>query len=87
MLRGGRKLSGSVELHRGQEIIGMGIDTDSYKQFGASYVDELNVFARAVAGQGPVHASLVDGLRAQAVAEAALVSMAQSKAVPITRVW
>ena len=87
MLRGGRKLSGSVELHRGQEIIGMGIDTDSYKQFGASYVDELNVFARAVAGQGPVHASLVDGLRAQAVAEAALVSIAQSKAVPITRVW
>ena len=87
MLRGGRKLSGSVEWHRGKEIIGMGIDTDSYKQFATSYVDELNVFASAVAGQGSVHASLVDGLRAQAVAEAALLSIAKRKAVPITRVW
>ena len=87
MLTAGRKRAGTVELFRGPAVAGSGIVADTYAQFAASYVEELEVFARAVAGEGPVHATLADGLRAQALAEAAIGSMAEGRAVPIERVW
>ena len=87
MLTAGRKRAGTVELFRGPGVTGSGIVADTYAQFAASYVEELEVFARAVAGEGPVHATLADGLRAQALAEAALVSIRERRAVPIERVW
>ena len=87
MLTAGRKRAGTVELYRGPGVTGSGIVADTYAQFAASYVAELEVFARAVAGEGPVHATLADGLRAQAIAEAALLSTQERRAVPIERVW
>ena len=87
MLTAGRKRSGTVELFRGPGVTGSGIVADTYAQFAASYVAELESFARAVAGEGSVHATLADGLRAQALAEAAIVSSQEARAVPIERVW
>ena len=87
MLTAGRKREGTVELFRGRAVAGSGILADTYAQFAASYVEELEVFARALAGQGPVHATLADGVRAQAIAEAALVSLRDGRSVPIDRVW
>ena len=87
MLTAGRKRAGTVELFRGPGVTGSGIVADTYAQFAASYVAELEVFARAVAGEGPVHATLADGLRAQAIAEAALLSMDEGRAISLERVW
>ena len=87
MLTAGRKRAGTVELFRGPHVTGSGIVGDTYAQFAASYVEELETFARAVAGEGPVHATLGDGLRAQAIAEAAIVSMDEGRAVSLERVW
>lgn len=87
MLTAGRKRAGTVELFRGPGVTGSGIVADTYAQFAESYVEELEVFARAVAGEGPVHATLADGLRAQALAEAAIVSIGEGRAIPIERVW
>ena len=87
MLTAGRKRAGTVELFRGAGVAGSGIVADTYAQFAASYVAELEVFSRAVAREGPAHATLVDGLRAQALAEAAIVSTREGRAVPVERVW
>ena len=87
MLTAGRKRAGTVDLYRGSRVAGSGIVADTYAQFAASYVEELEVFARAVAGEGPVHTTLADGLRAQAIAEAALISMQKGRAVGLDRVW
>ena len=87
MLTAGRKRAGTVELYRGPSVGGSGIVADTYAQFAASYVAELEVFARAMAGEGAVHATLADGLRAQAIAEAALVSMREGRAVGLDRAW
>ena len=87
MLTAGRKREGTVELFRGRAVAGSGIHADTYAQFATSYVAELKVFARALAGEGPVHATLADGVRAQAIAEAALVSMRDGRSVPVERVW
>ena len=87
MLTAGRKRAGSVEFYRGSQVVGSGIVADTYAQFADSYVEELEVFARALAGTAPVHATLADGLRAQALAEAALVSMQVGRPVGVERVW
>jgi len=87
MLTAGRKREGTVELFRGRAVAGSGIFADTYAQFAASYVEEFEVFARALAGEGPVHATLADGVRAQAIAEAALASLRNGRSVPIDRVW
>ena len=87
MLTAGRKRAGTVELFRGHQVAGSGILADTYAQFADSYVEELEVFARALAGRAPVHATLADGVRAQAIAEAALVSMRDGRSVPVDRVW
>ena len=87
MLTAGRKRAGTVELYRGPRISGSGILSDTYAQFADSYVKELELFARALAGEAPVHATLADGVRAQAIAEAALVSMRDGRSVRVERVW
>ena len=87
MLTAGRKRAGTVELYRGGEVEGSGIFADTHAQFAESYVEELEVFARAVRGEAPVHATLADGVRAQAIAEAALVSMRDGRPAPVEHVW
>ena len=87
MLTAGRKREGTVQLFRGRAVAGSGILADTYAQFAASYVEEIEVFARALAGEGPVHATLADGVRAQAIAEAALDSMREGRSLPLERVW
>ena len=87
MLTAGRKRAGTVQRFQGSGVTGSGIVADTYTQFAASYVEELEVFTRAVAGEGPVHATLADGLRAQAIAEAALLSMDDGRAISLERVW
>ena len=87
MLTAGRKRAGTVEFYRGSQVSGSPIVSDTYAQFADSYIAELEVFARALAGKAPVHATLADGVRAQAIAEAALVSLRNGRSVPVERVW
>ena len=87
MLVSGRKRAGNVDLYQGSQVTGSGIYYDPYGQFAQSYVDELTSFANAVTGKAPVHASLADGLRTQAVAEAAIRSLGERKMINIEKIW
>ena len=87
MLITGREMRGGVA------HFGAAAGTDNkviagwYERFAASYVAELDVLAAAIADGGPVHATLADGLRAQAVAEAAVQSLTANLPVAIERIW
>ena len=48
---------------------------------------ELDAIIEAVRTGTPVEPSLEDGMRAQAVAEAAVASLAQRKPVAIANIW
>lgn len=71
----------------GAQVSAPGLNRDWYERFAPSYVDELAAFAAAVRGDSKVHASMTDGLRAQAIAEAAIVALREQRAVTIEPVW
>lgn len=64
-----------------------GLDASWRERFGATYVSELDAFAAAIQGHAPVHATLRDGLRAQAVAEAAITALKTGRTTAIEPVW
>ena len=90
--------SGGLAVAERQPVAGMsrlagsgwsspGPDASWRQRFAETYVLELDAFAAAIAGKYSVHASLQDGLRAQAVAEAAIDSMKRATVVPVEAVW
>lgn len=58
-----------------------------YERFAPTYVAELDALISAVRAGIPMSPSLADGMRAQAVAEAAVASLAQGRPVGIADVW
>ena len=58
-----------------------------YERFAATYVAELDALVAAVRAGIPMSPSLADGMRAQAVAEAAVASLAQGRPVGIADIW
>jgi myo-inositol 2-dehydrogenase/D-chiro-inositol 1-dehydrogenase len=79
-------VSGTIK-RAGAYISGPGLNRDWYERFAPTYVDELAAFVAAVRGDGDVHASMTDGLRAQAVAEAAIIALREQRSVAIGPVW
>ena len=79
-------MSGTIK-RAGAYISGPGLNRDWYERFAPTYVDELAAFVAAVRGDGDVHASMTDGLRAQAVAEAAIIALREQRSVAIEPVW
>ena len=63
------------------------INSQWYEQFKPTYALQLDQLVAATLKQGKVHATLIDGLRAQAVAEAAIQSISQNQPVKIEKVW
>lgn len=87
MLISGRQRDGDVHLHAGTHTVGPGIHSGWHDRFADSYVAELACFVRACNGTEPVHATLADAVRAQAVAEAAVVSSRENRPIRIEPVW
>ncbi len=87
MLVTGRHRRGNVAHFTGGAVTEAEVMPGWHERFADSYVAELDVFAAAMTHGEPVHASLADGLRAQAVAEAAVRSIKQNRPVAIERIW
>ena len=87
MLISGRQRDGDVCLHAGKHTVGPGIHYSWHDRFTDSYIEELTRFIRAVNGAEPVHATLADAVRAQAVAEAAVISSRENRPVRIEPIW
>ncbi len=71
----------------GSRVSTPGLHRDWYDRFAQTYVDELAAFAAAVRGEAKLPASMADGLRAQAVAEAAIVALRERRIVAIEPAW
>ena len=79
-------VSGAIK-RAGAQVSAPGLNRDWYERFAPTYVDELAAFATAVRGEAKVHASMTDGLRAQAIAEAAIIALRERRMVAIEPAW
>jgi myo-inositol 2-dehydrogenase / D-chiro-inositol 1-dehydrogenase len=87
LIEAGRQPAGGVTLFQGESAIADGLHRGWHDRFAPTYGEELRRFIEAVQGHGVVHAGPRDGLRAQAVAEAAVTSARENRPVSIERVW
>jgi len=87
MLQSERQRSRGVSFYQGDKVIADGIHSGWYERFAPTYVAELDALIAAVVAGLPADPGLADGMRAQAVAEAAVASLRQGKPVAIPNVW
>ncbi len=87
MLQSSRQRQRGISLYQGDKVIDDGIHASWYDRFAPTYVAELDAIVAAVRMGTTVEPSLEDGMRAQAVAEAAVASLAQRKPVAIPNIW
>jgi myo-inositol 2-dehydrogenase/D-chiro-inositol 1-dehydrogenase len=87
MLQSRRQRQRGVSLYQGDKVVDDGIFPTWYERFAPTYVAELDALIAAVRTGVPMSPSLADGMRAQAVAEAAVASLAQGKPVGISDLW
>ena len=87
MLQSVRQRQRGVSLFQADQIIDDGIYPTWYERFAPTYVAELDAIIEAVRAGTQVEPSLEDGMRAQAVAEAAVASLHQRKPIAIANVW
>lgn len=75
-------------VHRSGDQLSMpGLHRSWRERFGPTYEQELERFAAAIRGENAPVATLRDGLRAQAIAEAAVLSLTERQVIPIDTVW
>lgn len=86
MLISGRQRAGDVALFKGRTVVESCIHFGWYDRFRESCALELNSFVSAIVNRTPVHASLADGLRTQAVAEAAIHSLKHGAPVRMEKI-
>ena len=87
MLESRRQPRTGVALYKGGSIIEDGLHAGWYERFGPTYDAELDAFLAAIKKRDVPYATLRDGLRAQAVAEAAIRSVRERKIIAIERIW
>jgi myo-inositol 2-dehydrogenase/D-chiro-inositol 1-dehydrogenase len=87
MLQSRRQRPRGVSLYQGDKVVDDGIFPTWYERFAPTYVAELDALIAAIRTGVPMSPSLADGMRAQAVAEAAVASLAQGKPVGISDLW
>ncbi len=87
MLVTGRQRRGDVAHFTGGAVTEAEVIPGWHERFADSYIAELDVLAAAITHGEKVHATLADGLRAQAVAEAAVESIRDNRPVAIDRIW
>jgi myo-inositol 2-dehydrogenase/D-chiro-inositol 1-dehydrogenase len=87
MLQSRRQRQRGVSFYQGDRVIDDGIHPGWYERFAPTYMAELDALVAAVRSGTPVEPDLVDGMRAQAVAEAAVESLVRGEPVGIPNVW
>jgi myo-inositol 2-dehydrogenase / D-chiro-inositol 1-dehydrogenase len=87
MLESRRQRQRGVSLYRGEDVVDDGIHPTWYGRFAPTYRAELDALVAAIRTGAPMTPSLIDGMRAQAVAEAAVASLSQGKPVGIPDLW
>lgn len=87
MLRSERQSPLGVTLYQGDRVIADGLDAGWYERFAPTYVAEIDALVDAVRAKKPMSPDFGDGMRAQAVAEAAVESVAAGRPVAIGDVW
>jgi myo-inositol 2-dehydrogenase/D-chiro-inositol 1-dehydrogenase len=87
MLQSERQPTRRASLLRGDQVLHESVHPTWYDRFAPTYVAELDAMVTAMRTGKPIEPDLVDGMRAQAVAEAAVESLAQHRVVAISNVW
>jgi myo-inositol 2-dehydrogenase/D-chiro-inositol 1-dehydrogenase len=82
-----RQATPGISVLSGAHWSSPGLHASWRERFAATYVSELDSFAGAIRGEQPVHATLADGVRAQAVAEAVIEALRTGHVTPIEPVW
>lgn len=87
MLESRRQRDLGIALYADGQILEEGLHANWYDRFAVTYRLELDAFVEAMKSKMPAPASLRDGLRAQAVAEAMVRSVKSGTAVKIEQIW
>lgn len=84
MVQSNRKPTREVSLYTGTRIISDGLHPGWFERMESSFVLTMDAFISALEGKETAYPSLVDGLRAQMIAEAAVESLHTHQPVKIT---
>ncbi len=84
MVQSNRKPTREVSLYTGTKVISEGLHPGWFERFESSFALALDAFISALEGKDIAYPSLMDGLRAQTIAEAAVESMRTNQPVKIT---
>jgi myo-inositol 2-dehydrogenase / D-chiro-inositol 1-dehydrogenase len=87
MLESRRQRTRGVSLYKQEHVIEDGLHDSWYDRFAPTYRIELASFLAAIQSEDAAYATLKDGLRAQAVAEAAVRSVQEKRMIAIERCW
>jgi myo-inositol 2-dehydrogenase / D-chiro-inositol 1-dehydrogenase len=83
MIEARRQRTGSVSRYRAGQVIDDGLHPGWFERVRPTYAAALDHFVSSLDQDGPVYPSLDDGLRAQAIAEAATRSLTSRCAEPV----
>jgi myo-inositol 2-dehydrogenase/D-chiro-inositol 1-dehydrogenase len=84
MIEARRNRIGSVSRYQAGHVIDDGLHAGWFERVRPTYGAALDHFVRCLADAAPISPSLDDGLRAQAIAEAASCSLTSKRSEPIT---
>jgi myo-inositol 2-dehydrogenase/D-chiro-inositol 1-dehydrogenase len=84
MIQSNRKPTREVALYTGTKVIFDGLHPDWFGRLGPSFALALDTFISTLEGNEIPYPSLMDGLRAQMIAEAAVESLHKNQPVKIT---
>lgn len=84
MVEARRNRSGNVSRYSGAHVIEDGLHAGWFERVRPTYAAALAHFVRALESGEPIAPSLADGLKAQAIAEAATLSLRTGRSEPIT---
>ena len=84
MVQSRRKPTREVSLYTGTQVISEGLHPGWFERFESSFALALDAFISALESKDVAYPSLLDGLRAQTIAEAALESLHTNQPVKIT---
>jgi myo-inositol 2-dehydrogenase/D-chiro-inositol 1-dehydrogenase len=83
MVQSRRKPTREVTLYTGTKIVSDGLHPGWFERFESSFALALDAFISALEGKEVAYPSLLDGLRAQTIAEAAVESLHKNQPVKI----
>ena len=84
MIEARRQRIGSVSRYQAGQVIDDGMHPGWFERVQPTYAAALDHFVRCLDDNAPITPSLDDGLRAQAIAEAATRSLTSNRSEPIT---